>query len=78
MKGRINSGDLVLVEPIQDHLLLKVGDIVLCKVHGREYLHLIKGIEEQGARFLIGNNRGGINGWTLAKNVFGVVISVEP
>ena len=36
------------------------GDVVLCKVNGRHYLHLVKAI--QGKRFQIGNNRGRING----------------
>ena len=39
-----------------------VGDIVYCKVHGRFYTHLVKAKNnERGA--LIGNNKGGINGW---------------
>lgn len=78
MKGRIESGSLVTVEPIRDYVLLKVGDVVLCKVHGREYLHIIKAIEGRGTSFLIGNNRGGINGWTSARNVFGVCTEVQP
>lgn len=41
---------------------LHVGDIVYCKVKGRYYTHLIHAI--QGDRYLIGNNRGGTNGWT--------------
>jgi len=62
------------VAPIPaDHL--QVGDIVLCKVKGREYLHLIKAI--QGARFQIGNNRGRINGWVTAHSIFGKCIAVQ-
>jgi hypothetical protein len=38
-----------------------VGDIVLVKVSGIDYLHLIKVID--GRRLPIGNNRGGIHGW---------------
>lgn len=74
MRGRIASGQLCTVEPV-DPLDLKVGDIVLCKVNGREYLHLIKAI--QGARFQIGNNRGLINGWVSANAVFGKCVKVE-
>ena len=59
MKGKINSGDLCPIEPINEETELAVGDIVLCKVRGNEYLHLIKAI--QGARYQIGNNRGHIN-----------------
>ncbi len=59
MSGKIESGQLCTVVPV-DPAALRVGDIVLCKVNGREYLHLIKAI--QGQRFQIGNNRGRING----------------
>jgi hypothetical protein len=74
MKGKIESGQLCTVEPI-DPASLSVGDIVLCKVNGREYLHLIKAI--QGERFQIGNNRGRINGWISAGAIFGRCVKVE-
>jgi hypothetical protein len=45
------------------------------RVKGNVYLHLIKAIN--GERFLIGNNRGGINGWVNAKNIYGVATKVE-
>jgi hypothetical protein len=41
MSGKIESGQLGAVEPVDDLKTLKVGDIVLCKVNGHEYLHLI-------------------------------------
>ena len=44
MSGKIESGQLCTVEPSGDAALLAVGDIVLCKVKGNEYLHLIKAI----------------------------------
>jgi hypothetical protein len=74
MSGKIESGQLCTVEPVES-AALKVGDIVLCKVNGREYLHLIKAI--QGPRFQIGNNRGRINGWVSAGAVFGRCTRVE-
>ena len=74
MKGKIESGQLCTVEPV-DLSSLRVGDIVLCKVNGREYLHLIKAI--QGERFQIGNNRGRINGWISAGAIFGRCVQVE-
>ena len=49
------------------------GDIVYCKVNGRFYTHLVKGVSENRG-LLIGNNRGKINGWT--KKVYGKVIEV--
>jgi len=76
MKGRIKSGQLCTVEPIDDHTTLMVGDIVLCKVKGNQFLHLIKAIK--GVQFQIGNNRGGINGWIGANAIFGKCVSVEP
>jgi phage repressor protein C with HTH and peptisase S24 domain len=75
MVGKIHSGDLCTVEPIVDHTTLRVGDIVLCKVGGSEYLHLIKAIQDE--RFQIGNNRGGINGWVGSNGIFGKCILVE-
>lgn len=78
MAGKIESGQLVTVEPVQDHSKLEVGDIVLCKVKGAEYLHLIKAVDPSGPRFLIGNNRGGENGWTMYGNVYGRCTKVEP
>jgi hypothetical protein len=74
MKGKIESGQLCTVEPV-DPETLKVGDIVLCKVYGRQYLHLVTAI--QGKRIQIGNNRGGINGWIGANGVYGKCTKVE-
>ncbi len=75
MKGKIESGQLCTIEPIADFSTLEKGDIVLCKVNGNEYLHLIKAI--QGNRFQIGNNRGRINGWVGANSVFGKCVGIE-
>lgn len=67
MSGKIESGDLCTVEPIKKPL--DVGDIVLCKVNGKQYLHLIKA--KQGDRFQIGNNKGHINGWVGLNCIYG-------
>jgi hypothetical protein len=75
MKGKIESGQLCTVVPV-DCSTLSVGDIVLCKVRGNEYLHLVKAIS--GPRFQIGNNRGLLNGWIGANGIFGKCIRVEP
>ena len=74
MAGRIESGQLCTVEPI-DPKGIDVGDIVLCKVKGHEYLHLVKA--KQGPRFLIGNNRGGTNGWITVNSIYGRCVSIE-
>jgi hypothetical protein len=76
MSGKIESGQLCTVEPIEDVTTLKVGEIVLCKVNGNEYLHLIKAI--QGQRFQIGNNKGFINGWVGSNSIYGRCVKVEP
>jgi hypothetical protein len=60
MTGKVNNGDLVTLTPCQPESL-KVGDIVLVRCKGTDYLHLIKAID--GPRFQIGNNKGRINGW---------------
>lgn len=75
MKGKIESGQLCTVEPVIESNLKK-GDIVLCKVNGNQYLHLIKAI--QGKRYQIGNNRGRINGWITFNSIYGKLIKVEP
>ena len=75
MKGKVNDGDLVTISPC-DPTTLSCGDIVLVRVHGNDYLHLIKAID--GVRFQIGNNRGGINGWVRAGSIYGLAIKVEP
>jgi hypothetical protein len=73
MKGEIDSGQLVTVEPIAGRVLQK-GDIVLCKVNGSQYLHLIKAI--QGERYQIGNNIGRINGWVTGNSIYGICTAV--
>lgn len=73
MKGKIESGQLVTVEPINGRQLSK-GDIVLCKVNGTQYLHLIKAI--QGGRYQIGNNIGRINGWISLNSIYVICTNV--
>jgi len=76
MSGRVESGQLVTVEPIADHRALSPGDVVLCKVNGAEYLHLVKAIGQDG-RLQIGNNKGHVNGWAPAAAVYGKLVMVE-
>jgi hypothetical protein len=75
MSPKIESGHLCTVAPV-DPATLAVGNIVLCKVKGSEYLHLVKAI--QSDRFQIGNNRGFINGWIGASSIYGRLLHVEP
>jgi hypothetical protein len=72
MRGKIEPGQLCTVEPARPEEIT-IGDIVLCKVNGREYLHIVRAI--QGQRFQIANNHGHINGWT--KTIFGRLSKIE-
>ena len=74
MRGKVNDGDLVTLDPC-DPDTLAVGDIVLVRVRGTDYLHLIKAIDR--SRFLIGNNRGGTNGWVGQHAIYGKAVRVE-
>ena len=74
MSGKIESGQLCTVTPI-DPAALAVGDIVLCRVRGNDYLHIVKAI--QGSRYQIGNNRGFINGWVGPNSIFGKCVRIE-
>ena len=76
MAGKVESGQLVTVEPVNEATQLQLGDIVLCKVAGAEYLHLVKALRLHDVQ--IGNNKGGINGWTPRTKVYGVLTKVEP
>lgn len=49
------------------------GDIVFCKVKGKYYTHLVKAKDSKKG-LLIGNNKGGTNGWTKA--VYGKVTRI--
>jgi len=75
MAGKVESGQLCTVAPVEPGSL-RVGDIVLCKVNGKQYLHLVKAI--QGNRFQIGNNRGRVNGWVAAGSIYGKCVRIAP
>lgn len=66
----IKSGQRVTVKPIGDTTITK-KDIVLCKVNGRQYLHLVTGIKSNQVQ--ISNNKGFVNGWTSLKNIYGIL-----
>jgi hypothetical protein len=71
----IQSRDDFIVAPV-DPNLVEVGDIVLTRVAGSVYIHLVKALEPAKRRVQIGNNRGGINGWTGFDRVYGIAWSV--
>lgn len=74
MRGKVNDGDLVTLAPC-DPATLQPGQVVLVRVKGNDYLHLVKAVN--GARFLIGNNRGGTNGWVGPAAIYGRAVKVE-
>jgi len=74
MTGKVNSGDLCTVAPV-DPSILKSGDIVLCKVNGNQYLHLVTAV--QGKRYQISNNHGHVNGWVGPNAIYGICTKVE-
>lgn len=69
MKGRVESGQLCRVIPAKN---VQKGDIVLCKVKGHEYLHLVTNVKN--GQFQIGNTKGRTNGWISAEFIYGKLI----
>ncbi|WP_338765735.1 S26 family signal peptidase [Nocardia vulneris] len=70
----IRSRQLVTVAPV-DPARVEVGDIVLARVAGTVYLHLVTAVD--GPRVQIGNNRGRVNGWTTHPRIFGLCTAIE-
>lgn len=71
MEPRIMSGQQVTVEPVNPRDLTP-GDVVLCELGTRQYLDIVKEIRIDG--FLIGNNKGNINGVAPTSCVYGRLI----
>lgn len=71
----INSKDEVTIEPCVPEAL-EVGDMVLSKVAGSIYLHLISAIDKSKERIQISNNKGRVNGWTSYTKIYGIVTSI--
>ncbi|MFF2629483.1 S26 family signal peptidase [Kitasatospora griseola] len=72
----IRSRQPVIVAPV-DPALLTVGDIVLARVAGTVYLHLVSALDPARRRVQISNNRGRVNGWTSHDRVFGICVCVD-
>ena len=91
LKSRINKVKSEIANAQKEMANIKVniyhkkdltkGDIVLCRVDGNDYLHLIKGIRNNKSKYhiqyQIGNNRGGLNGWTGKDNIFGICTKIS-
>ncbi|WP_233289058.1 hypothetical protein [Kitasatospora sp. MBT63] len=72
----VRSRQLVAVAPV-DPAKVEVGDIVLARVGGTVYLHLVSAVDRARQRVQISNNRGRVNGWTGHDRVFGICTAVE-
>lgn len=71
MTPRIKSKQEITLIPIDR---IQVGDVVLAKVRGNHYIHLISAIDKD--RVQISNNHGWVNGWTKRDKVYGRVKDV--
>lgn len=72
----VRSLQLVTVAPV-DPVRVEVGDIVLVRVAGTTYLHLVSAVDAARGRVRISNNRGRVNGWTTYARVFGLCVAVD-
>lgn len=75
MQPKVRSGAEVDLVPVADPAALKVGDIVLVRVAGNDYLHLISAADAD--RVQIANNRGRINGWVPRTKVYGIAAEIR-
>lgn len=69
MAPLIRNGETVVVAPLAADARLRKGEVVLARVRGQVYLHRVKGLRAD--QVLIGNNHGGLNGWTPREQVVG-------
>lgn len=75
MRPKVLSGARVRVAPISDPASLTRGEIVLVKVNGNVYLHLVSAADN--ARVQISNNRGRVNGWVARNAVYGRAVEID-
>lgn len=74
MQPRIESGQLCTVEPLGAPP--EPGDVLLCTVEGRQFLHLLTAVK--GKRYQISNNKNFVNGWCGLNQIHGKLTKVEP
>lgn len=70
MTPRVLDGQEVTIKPV-DPMTLRTHDVVLVRVKGNVYLHLIRSMSQTGNLFQIANNKGRINGWVTADHIYG-------
>ena len=73
MTPKLKSGESVIMEPVTKDTELNKGDIVLVKVNGHYYCHLISAIKNNS--YQISNNHKHVNGWVSKNCIFGRMIS---
>ncbi|MFE5208914.1 S24/S26 family peptidase [Streptomyces sp. NPDC056600] len=76
MTPLIRNRQQVVVAPV-DPARVEVGDVVLARVAGTVYLHLVSSVDPARKRVQISNNRGRVNGWTSHDRVFGICVAVD-
>ena len=72
MTPKIKSKQSIVLSPVRPEDV-KSGDIVLAKVKGKHYIHLVTAIDKEKERVQISNNHGHVNGWASFSGVFGIV-----
>ncbi len=79
MRPRVESGATVTLAPYSQDEDPTENDVVLVKVRGTIYLHLVKAVrgKAEAQQFQIGNNRGGINGWVSRRGIYGKAVKIE-
>ena len=59
-----------------EETVLEQDDIVLCRIRGDDFFHIIRRIYPDG-QFLIGNNVGAVNGRVKRRWIFGKCIGIR-
>ena len=78
MRPLVESGATVTLAPYGEEQEPAVNDIVLVKVRGSVYLHLVKAVRgrAEARQYQIGNNQGGINGWVSLRAIYGRAVEI--
>lgn len=75
----LKSRQSVICVPVTEETELKKRDIVMCKVNGHFYLHLIWSVKRgknNCEQYLIGNNHNHANGIIGRQHIFGKVVQI--
>lgn len=74
MTPKIKSRQPVTLSPV-DVDKVGPGDIVLVKVKGRYYTHIV--VASDVDKVLIANNHGHVNGWAKRHNIYGIITHID-